>query len=100
MHDDLVPALPAGFVTNLISPQASMLYKVSKDHRGCHFYTRGVVSYVLLCMLRAPQNMILQCVCRYGPKSWFANMHGLINMKIFNITWARVNQNLTTPDPC
>ena len=48
--DDLVPALPAGFVTNLISPQASRLYKVLQSTEVAIFMLR--VSFYMFCSVR------------------------------------------------
>ena len=49
MHDDLLPALPAGFVTNLISPQASTLYKVQSTEVA--IFILGV-SFYMFCSVR------------------------------------------------
>jgi ABC-type sulfate transport system permease component len=50
VHDDLLPALPAGFVTNLISPQASTLYKVLQSTEVAIFMLG--VSFFMFCSVR------------------------------------------------
>ena len=53
--DDLVPALPAGFVTNLISPQASTLYKVLQSTEVAIFMLGA--SFFMFCSV---PNMLLK----------------------------------------